>query len=96
MDLTLQKAAARLGITRPKLIEAMRNAALLDANNLPAKPVRDRLYLKIKDGQWFHPKLGMQYSRSARVTPAGINWLAEQLGIERPAPPPVADPREVA
>lgn len=96
MDLTLHKAATRLGTSRPKLIEAMRNAGLLDANNLPAMPVRDRLYLKIKQGQWYHPELGMQYSQSTRVTPAGIPWLAQQLGIERPLPEPQQDPRDVA
>ncbi|WP_417797140.1 phage antirepressor KilAC domain-containing protein [Stutzerimonas nitrititolerans] len=96
MDLNLQKAAARLGVTRSKLIEAMRNAGLLDANKLPAMPVRDRLYLKVKQGQWYHPELGMQYSQSTRVTPAGIPWLAQQLGIERPLPEPQQDPRDVA
>jgi hypothetical protein len=96
MDMTLKHAAERLGTTRPQLIRRMRDAGLLDSYNLPANPTRDALYLKTKDGQWFHPELGMQYSRSTRVTPAGVPWLAERLGIERPLPPPTPDRRDVA
>ncbi|SDJ60278.1 phage antirepressor KilAC domain-containing protein [Pseudomonas indica] len=96
MHLDLQKAAKRLGLTRPKLIERMQAKGLLDSNNLPAHPVRDRAYLRIREGQWFHPQCGMQYSRSCKVTEAGVRWLAEQLGIDLPMPPPTPDRRDVA
>jgi hypothetical protein len=96
MAYTLKDAAPNLGLTRTTLIKRMRAKGLLDANNLPAFPLRDKLYLSKYEGRWAHEKLGLQYSYSTRVTDAGIRWLAEQLGIERPAPPPVADPREVA
>ncbi|MEH6564619.1 MAG: phage antirepressor KilAC domain-containing protein [Halopseudomonas sp.] len=83
----LQKAARQLGTTRPKLIAAMKEAGLLNAQNLPAHPLRDRFYLQVKRGSWYHETLGMQYSESTRVTQAGINWLADKLGLERPPVP---------
>ncbi|MCO8164819.1 phage antirepressor KilAC domain-containing protein [Pseudomonas sp. 21LCFQ010] len=94
MDSTLAKAATHLGLSRPQLIRQMRDKGLLTTDNLPAHPNRDRDYLHVKEGHWWHPQLGMQYSRSTRVTPAGIRWLAVQLGIELAPVPP--DNRHVA
>lgn len=94
MERNLEKTAKYFGLTRPALIKLMRLKGLLTVRNLPAFPVRDREYLRIKDGNWYHEKLGMQYSQSTRVRQAGIPWLAEQLGIDLPAIP--ADNRDVA
>lgn len=96
MDYDLHHAAKRLGITRPQLIKRMKDKGLLDSKRLPSHPLRDKLYMRTKAGQWFHEKLGMQYSQSTRITAAGIPWLADQLGIERPAPPAEPDRRYVA
>lgn len=94
MERSLEKAAKYFGITRPKLIALMREKGLLNDRNLPAFPVRDREYLRIKDSNWYHAIAGMQYSQSTKVRQAGIRWLAEQLGLEVPAVP--ADNRDVA
>jgi phage antirepressor YoqD-like protein len=94
MERNLDKTAKYFGITRPALIKLMREKGLLTDRNLPAFPVRDREYLRIKDSSWFHHELGMQYSQSTRVRQAGIPWLAEQLGLDLPAIP--ADHRDVA
>jgi phage antirepressor YoqD-like protein len=94
MERSLEKAAKYFGLTRPKLIALMREKSLLNARNLPAFPVRDREYLRIKDGTWYHETAGMQYSQSTKVRQAGMRWLAEQLGLELPAIP--ADNRDVA
>ena len=94
MERTLAQTAKHLGITRRKLISLMREKGLLNEQNLPAYPTRDREFLGIKNGNWYHEKLGMQYSQSTRVKQAGVCWLAEQLGIELPAIP--ADNRDVA
>jgi phage antirepressor YoqD-like protein len=94
MERTLAQAANKLGLTRPKLIALMREKGLLNARNLPAFPVRDREYLRIKDGTWYHETAGMQYSQSTKVRQAGMRWLAEQLGLELPTIP--ADNRDVA
>ena len=94
MERTLAKAAARLGTTRPKLIKLMREKGLLNERNLPTFPVRDREYLRIKDSNWFHAELGMQYSQSTRVRQPGFAWLAEQLDLTLPEIP--ADHRDVA
>ena len=94
-DLSLHQAAQRLGMSRPELINRMKAAGLLDSRNLPAAPVRERLYLRAKETSWHHPELGMQYSHSTKVRPAGVAWLAAQLGIPRVCPPAVPDRREV-
>ncbi|MCY1432213.1 hypothetical protein D9M71_482040 [compost metagenome] len=94
-DLSLKEAAERLGLSRPALIKRMRDAGLLNEKNLPAHPLRDRLYLRTHEGNWYHPEFGPQYSLSTRVRPAGISWLADQLGIPRPMPPAEQDRRDV-
>ena len=94
MERNLEKTAKYFGITRPALIKLMREKGLLTDRNLPAFPVRDREYLRVKDGSWYHHELGMQYSQSTRVRHAGITWLAELLGLDLPAIP--ADHRDVA
>lgn len=94
MERTLAQAARQLGISRPKLIALMQNRALLNERNLPVYPTRDREFLRIKDSNWFHHQLGMQYSQSTRVRQPGIRWLAEQLGLDVPNIP--ADSRDVA
>lgn len=93
MERSLEKAAKYFGLTRPVLIALMREKGLLKGN-LPAFPVRDREYLRIKNGNWYHETAGMQYSQSTKVRQAGIPWLAEQLGLELPVIP--ADNRDVA
>lgn len=94
MDRTLAQTAKHLGITRPMLINLMRDKGLLNEQNLPTYPTRDRDYLGVKNGHWYHEKLGMQYSQSTRVKQAGIRWLADQLGLNLPEIP--VDNRDVA
>lgn len=94
MERDLKKTADYLGTTRPKLIAMMREKGLLNDKRLPAFPNRDRAYMSVKNGSWFHPVLGMQYTQSVRIRQAGIPWLAEQLSIELPPIP--ADSRDVA
>lgn len=87
MERALSQTAKYFGITRPKLIKLMRDKDLLTEGNLPTYPSRDRDYLRVKNGSWYHLELGMQYSQSTKVTQAGIPWLAEQLGLPLPAIP---------
>ncbi|NVZ62026.1 DNA-binding protein [Pseudomonas gingeri] len=94
MERDLQKTARYFGTTRPKLMALMRVKGLLNEENLPAFPVRDREYLRVKDSSWYHDTFGTQYCQSTRVRQAGIPWLAKQLGLELPAVP--ADRRDVA
>ncbi|PHN30119.1 phage antirepressor KilAC domain-containing protein [Pseudomonas sp. ICMP 460] len=94
MERNLEQAAKYFGLTRHKLIALMREKRLLNDRRLPAFPIRDREYLRIKNGNWYHETAGMQYSQSTKVRQAGMPWLAEQLGLELPAIP--ADNRDVA
>jgi len=94
MERNLEQTAKYFGLTRPKLIALMREKGLLNDRRLPAFPIRDREYLRIKNGNWYHETAGMQYSQSTKVRQAGIRWLAEQLGLELPDIP--ADNLDVA
>lgn len=94
MERTLAQAAKYLGTTRPKLIALMLEKGLLNAQKLPTHPTRDREYLRVKDGSWYHETFGMQYSQSTRVRQPGIPWLAQQLDLALPDIP--VDRRDVA
>src|SRR3990167_5195864 len=96
MSLSLKHAAERLGLGHRTLLQRMRDKGLLDKHNLPANTDMTKAFLVTREARYFHPKAGMQYPRTTRVTDIGLPWLAKQLGIEQPMPPPVADPREVA
>ncbi|MDT4814286.1 Phage antirepressor protein KilAC domain protein [compost metagenome] len=96
MSNSLKYTAQRLGISHRKLMQVMREKGLLTEHNLPAHPARDKAFLVTRENRYYHPDHGMQYPRTTRVTDAGIPWLAEQLGIERPLPPAQPDPRHVA
>lgn len=87
MERNLAQTAKLFGISRTELISRMRENELLNDRNLPRYPTRDREYLRTKEGQWFHPTSGMQYSTSTRVKQAGIPWLAERLQLQLPTPP---------
>ncbi|MFT2186338.1 phage antirepressor KilAC domain-containing protein [Pseudomonas putida] len=87
MERTLAQTAKQFGISRNELISRMREKELLNERNLPRYPTRDREYLRIKEGKWYHPTSGMQYSESTRVKQAGIPWLAERLALQLPTPP---------
>lgn len=96
MSHSLKHAAERLGLGHRTLMQRMRDKGLLDKHNLPANPAMTKEFLVTREHRYQHPEHGMQYPRTTRVTDIGLHWLAKQLGIERPAPPAVADPREVA
>ncbi|MBC7213053.1 MAG: phage antirepressor KilAC domain-containing protein [Pseudomonas sp.] len=87
MERNLAQTAKLFGITRNELIRLMREQDLLDQKNLPRYPTRDRDYQRKKEGCWFHPVSGMQYSESTRVKQVGIPWLAERLQLQLPTPP---------
>ncbi|RYD94158.1 MAG: DNA-binding protein [Sphingobacteriales bacterium] len=87
MERTLAQTAKLFGISRNELISRMREHELLTDRNLPRYPTRDREYMRTKEGSWFHPKAGMQYSESTRVKQAGIPWLASCLQLQLPTPP---------
>ncbi|WP_374840409.1 DNA-binding protein [Pseudomonas aeruginosa] len=94
-DLSLHQAAQRLGLSRPELIKRMKAAGLLDSSNLPAAPVRDRLYLRAKETSWHHPELGMQYSHSTKVRPYRSGMAGRQARHPRVCAPAAPDRREV-
>lgn len=87
MERNLAQTAKVFGISRNELIRLMREQDLLDQKNLPRYPTRDRDFLRKKEGSWFHPVAGMQYSESTRVKQAGVPWLAERLQLQLPTPP---------
>lgn len=96
MSHSLKDTAERLGLKHRDLMRRMRNQGLLDTFNRPANPELTKLYLVTREYRYDHPVHGVQYPRTTRVTDAGIPWLADKLGIQRPMPEPQQDPRDVA
>lgn len=96
MSISLKQAAERLGLGHRELMKRMREKGLLDRHNLPAAPDLTKAFLVTREHRYHHPEHGMQYPRTTRLTDAGIPWLAQQLGIERPMPEAKPDPRYVA
>ena len=96
MSHSLKETAQRLGLKHLAMMKAMREKGLLTNRNLPANPELTKLYLVTREFRYDHPVHGVQYPRTTRVTDAGINWLADKLGVERPMPPAQQDPRDVA
>ncbi|MDT4808559.1 hypothetical protein FQZ97_414220 [compost metagenome] len=94
-DISLTQAANRLDLSRPSLIRRMRKAGLLNARAKPLHPVRDSRFLFIRHRQWLHPKLGTMSSYTTRITPAGLRWVAEKIGLSAPTPPAEPDRRLV-
>lgn len=96
MSHSLKHTAERLGLKHRQLMKLMREKGLLDQYNLPAAPDLTKRYLVTRENRIYSDTKGWRFTRTTRVTDAGIPWLAQKLGIERPMPPAQPDPRDVA
>ncbi len=96
MSNSLKYTAQRLGLGHRKLMARMREAGLLDKHNLPTNPELTKAFLVTRENRIYSDTKGWRFTRTTRVTDAGIPWLARKLGIEQPMPEPQADPRDVA
>nr|WP_288454624.1 phage antirepressor KilAC domain-containing protein [uncultured Pseudomonas sp.] len=96
MSHSLKEAAERLGLKHRDLMKRMRERGLLDKYNLPTNPELTKLYLVTRENKFYSDNKGWRFTRTTRVTDAGIPWLADKLGIERAMPPAQQDPRDVA
>lgn len=79
-------AAKMLGTGRVRLFRMLREQHILDQNNMPFQVYIDRGYFKVFQGQWLHPKAGMQYYAKPTVTNKGIDWLKKELGLASQEP----------
>lgn len=96
MSHSLKDTAERLGLKHRELMKRMREKGLLDQFNLPANPELTKLYLVTRENKFYSDTKGWRFTRTTRVTNAGLPWLADKLGIQRPMPEPQQDPRDVA
>ncbi|MDP2447639.1 phage antirepressor KilAC domain-containing protein [Pseudomonas sp.] len=96
MSNSFKYTAQRLGLGHRDLMKRMRTAGLLDNFNLPSNPEMTKHYLVTRENKFYSDEKGWRFTRTTRVTDAGIPWLARKLGIEQPMPEPQADPRDVA
>lgn len=96
MSHSLKDTAERLGLKHRAMMKLMREKGLLDQYNQPANPEQTKLYLVTRENPFYSDAKGWRFTRTTRVTDAGIAWLADKLGIERQMPEPQADPRDVA
>lgn len=96
MSHSLKEAAERLGLKHRAMMKTMREKGLLDTYNLPKNPEVTKLYLVTRENKFYSDEKGWRFTRTTRLTDAGIPWLADKLGVERPMPPAQQDPRDVA
>lgn len=76
---TLREAATRLGLRERRLFARLRELKILDGNNLPTPPHREKGWFVVEIKDWTHAARGRQcYSRTL-VTPDGLRWLAVRL-----------------
>ncbi|MCC5882505.1 MAG: phage antirepressor KilAC domain-containing protein [Halomonas sp.] len=80
---TLDQAAGLLNLGRNTLARRLREVGVLGADNLPAGPYRGRVHLVIvATGTYRHPIAGWTHYGRTEFTDAGLDHIAQKLGIE--------------
>lgn len=79
---TLDQAAALLNLGRNTLTRRLRQAGMLGPDNLPAGAYRGGRLLRVKTGTFRHPVAGWTHYGRTEVTDAGLDHIAQKLGIE--------------
>ncbi|SFT54741.1 hypothetical protein [Halomonas saccharevitans] len=83
---TLDQAASLLNLDRNTLARRLREAGVLGNDNLPAGPYRrnrrgnTRLVL-VATGVYWHPICGWTHYGRTELTDAGLDHVADRLGI---------------
>ena len=78
---TLDQAAALLNLGRNTLTRRLRDAGVLGRDNLPAGRYRGGKYLAVKTGVFHHPVAGWTHYGRTEITDAGLDHIADRLGI---------------
>jgi len=83
---TLDQAAALLNLGRNTLTRRLREAGVLGRDNLPAGPYRSNRrggqLLMVKTGVYRHPVTGWTHYGRTEITDAGLDHIADRLGID--------------
>ncbi|MGM0985396.1 MAG: hypothetical protein ACQEXI_00200 [Pseudomonadota bacterium] len=80
---TLDQAAPLLNLGRNTLARRLRDAGVLGPDNLPAGPYRGRVSLVIvATGTYWHPICGWTHYGRTEFTDAGLDHIAQKLGID--------------
>ncbi|MBR9880768.1 MAG: hypothetical protein GYB17_14870 [Gammaproteobacteria bacterium] len=83
---TLDQAAGLLNLGRNTLARRLREAGVLGSDNLPTGPYRNkrrgntRLML-VATGTYWHPACGWTHYGRTELTDAGLDHIADKLGI---------------
>lgn len=79
---TLDQAAPLLNLGRNTLARRMREAGILGPDNLPAGPYRGKTqWLWVATGTYHHPICGWTHYGRTELTDAGLDHVADKLGI---------------
>ncbi|WP_442489359.1 hypothetical protein [Halomonas litopenaei] len=79
---TLEQAAPLLNLGRNTLARRLRQAGVLGPDNLPTGPYRGRVNLVIvATGTYWHPICGWTHYGRTELTDAGLDHVADRLGI---------------
>lgn len=80
---TLDQAAALLNIGRNTLTRRLRDAGVLGPDNLPAGRYRGNTQLMlVATGTYRHPVTGWTHYGRTEITDAGLDHIADRLGID--------------
>lgn len=79
---TLDQAAALLNIGRNTLTRRLRDAGVLGRDNLPAGRYRSSKLFEVKTGVYRHPVSGWTHYGRTEITDAGLDHIADRLGID--------------
>ncbi|SHE99675.1 Phage antirepressor protein KilAC domain-containing protein [Modicisalibacter ilicicola DSM 19980] len=90
---TLDQAAALLNLGRNTLARRLREAGILDRRNLPRGRYRGNARLmRVETGTYHHPIIGWTHYGRTEITDAGLDHIADRLGIDIERLPADGDP----
>lgn len=79
---TLDQAAPLLNMGRNTLASRMRDAGILGPDNLPTGTYRGKTqWLLVATGTYHHPVIGWTHYGRTELTDAGLDHVAQKLGV---------------
>ena len=91
IEYDMAEASRKLGVSRQWLFTKLRKTGALGRDNLPNAHMRRAGYFRVETGTYDHPHLGQRLYSKAKVTEAGLIWLATRVvGNHNGGPNPAA------
>jgi len=79
----VKDVAKMLGIGTNKLFRRLREAKVLNKENIPYQSYISRGLFSVYHGTWNHPVTGTHHYAKTQITDQGINWLQQLINQEQ-------------